>query len=64
MKQISREEAKFLAAHGIHCPRTCKLKRKGKSRGKYYCPDDSHILDLLEKYRRTIKVVETYPETI
>ena len=60
MNQISRDEAKFLAKHGIHCPRTCRLKRKGKSRGKYYCPDDKHILDLLETYRKSLNVVESY----
>lgn len=61
MNQITRDEAKFLADHGIICTRTCRLKRKGKSRGKYYCPDDKHILDLLESYRKTIKIIETYP---
>lgn len=61
MNQITRDEAKFLAEHGVYCPRTCRLKRKGKSRGKYYCPDDKHILDLLNIYRNSIKVIETYP---
>lgn len=62
MNQISHDEAQFLANHGVHCPKTCRLKRQGKARGKYYCPDDKHVLELLEAYRKTIKVVEIYPE--
>lgn len=61
MNQITREEAKYLMQHGVYCPRTCRLKRKGASRGKYYCPDDKHVLDLLEDFRKTINIVETYP---
>ena len=61
MNQITRDEAKFLAEHGVYCPRTCGLKRKGKSRGKYYCPDDKHVQELLATYRKSIRVIETYP---
>ena len=61
MNQITRDEAKFLAEHGIYCPRTCRLKRKGKSRGKYYCPDDRHVQELLATYRKSIRIIETYP---
>lgn len=61
MNQITRDEAKFLAEYGIYCPRTCRLKRKGKSRGKYYCPDDKHVQELLATYRKSIRVIETYP---
>lgn len=62
MNQITRDEAKYLADKGIHCPRTCRLKRKGKSRGKYFAPDDKHVSELLAAYRQTIKIVESYPE--
>lgn len=61
MNQITRDEAKFLAEHGVYCPRTCRLKRKGKSRGKYYCPDDKHVQELLATYRRSIRIIEAYP---
>lgn len=61
MNQITRDEAKFLAEQGVYCPRTCRLKRKGKSRGKYYCPDDKHVQELLATYRKSIRVIETYP---
>lgn len=62
MNQITREEAHYLSRHGVFCPRTCKLKRKGKSRGKYFAPDDKYVLKLLAEYRKTVKVIETYGE--
>lgn len=61
MNQITRDEAMFLADNGIHCPKTCKLKRDGKSRGKYFAPDDKYVSELLDSYRKTIKIVESYP---
>ena len=63
MNQITRDEAQFLAKHGVHCPKTCRLKRQGQARGKYYCPDDKHVKDLLEMYHKSITVLETYPNS-
>lgn len=60
MVEITRDEAMFLRDKGIYCPRTCKLKRKGKSRSKFYAPDDVRTIGLLESYRNTIQVVCTY----
>lgn len=60
MNQITREEAHYLAKYGVHCPHTCKFKRQGKSRGKYFAPDDKEVNKLLTAYRKTVKIVETY----
>jgi hypothetical protein len=60
MNQITREEAHYLAMHGIRCPHTCRLKRKGSSRGKYFAPDDKRVRKLLAAYRETVKIIETY----
>ena len=51
MIQINRDEALALMAQGIHCPKTCRLKRNGSKRGKYFCPNDKNALEALESYR-------------
>lgn len=61
MNQITKEEAMYLSGLGIHCPKTCRLKRKGKKRGKYFAPDDKGVMQLLENYRASVKIVESYP---
>lgn len=52
MIQINRDEALALMAQGIHCPKTCRLKRNGSKRGKYFCPNDTDALRKLEQYRK------------
>lgn len=51
MIQINRDEALALMAKGIHCPKTCRLKRNGSKRGKYFCPNDKTAIEALEAYR-------------
>ena len=60
MEQITKEEAKYLESRGVWCPKTCRLKNNGTSRGKAYAPDDKSVQELLSEYRKTVKVVYTY----
>lgn len=60
MQEITYDEAKYLRERGVHCPKTCRLKNKGRRRGKRFAPDDRNVQHLLEQYRKNIKVIETY----
>lgn len=60
MQEITYDEAKYLRERGVHCPKTCRLKNKGRSRGKRFAPDEQSVQQLLEEYRKTIVVIETY----
>lgn len=58
MKEITREEATFLRSRGINVVKTCKLKRKGSKRGKFYCSEEAYIQRLLNEYRQSIATKE------
>lgn len=62
MIEITSKEARHLNSLGYHCPKTCRLKNKGKSRGKFYCAEEKKILEALENYRKTEVVIYTYGE--
>lgn len=60
MKQITREEATYLMSKGVSVVKTCKLKRKGNKRGKFYCTEDAYVQKILDEYRQSINVICVY----
>lgn len=60
MIEITSNEAKYLESIGYHCPKTCRLKNKGASRGKYFCVEEKKVLEALEKYRTDMVVSYSY----
>jgi hypothetical protein len=54
MVVITKEEAETLRKlfPDIQIFKTCKLKNKGASRGKRYCPEYRSVIDWLKKERK------------
>lgn len=59
MFKITKGEAKYLREHGITEGLTATMRTKGKRR-KFYAAEERRILDLLEDYRKSLIVSETY----
>ena len=47
MIEISKSQAEHLRSRGVRVTKTCKLKKAGKKRGKFYCAEEDYILKLL-----------------
>lgn len=61
MVEITSDEAKYLRERKVLCTKTCRLKRNGRSRGKFYAPEEKYVLELLEDYCKSITIKEIYP---
>lgn len=60
MIEITSKEAKHLESIGYHCPKTCRLKNKGASRGKHYCVEERKVLEELKKFRDQMIISYSY----
>lgn len=51
--QVTKDEAEYLRENvwDVKISKTCRLKRAGKKRGKYYVEEARHVLERLEIYR-------------
>lgn len=61
MVEITADEAEYLRDRKLPCTKTCRLKRNGRSRGKFYVPEEKYVLECLAEYRRNVAIKETYP---
>lgn len=61
MVEITAAEAKYLRERKVPCTKTCRLKRNGRSRGKFYAPEEKYVLDCLAECRRNVAMKEIYP---
>ena len=62
MIQITKDEMEFLQKHinGLRSTRTCKLKNKGKKRGKRYVEETGEVINLLSMYRDSVCLSRTF----
>lgn len=60
MFEITKGEAEYLREHGVTEGLAATMHTKSK-RKKFYAAEERRILDLLEDYRKSLIVSETYP---
>lgn len=60
MVQITKAEAEYLRSMGIKEGITRTMKQKSKRGRKQLCCEDKYILELLNEYRNSQNVIETY----
>ena len=61
MIEINKDEAKYLREHGAVNGVT-RLMRQDSKRKHYYACEDKWIVDLLDEYRNSLPITETYGE--
>lgn len=60
MFKITKGEAEYLREHGVTEGLAATMCTKSK-RKKFYAAEERRTLDLLEDYRKSLIVSETYP---
>lgn len=61
MVQITKAEAEYLRQNGVSEGITRTLRQRSKRKNFYMC-EDKHLMDLLNKYRKSQNVTLTYGE--
>lgn len=59
MVQITKEEAEYLRQNGVNEGITRTLRQRSKRKNFYMC-EDKHLMDLLDKYRKSQNITMTY----
>ena len=65
MIEINKDEAKYLREHGVirfSNRGVVRLMRQDSKRKHYYACEDKWIIDLLNEYRNSLPITETYGE--
>ena len=62
MLEITKDEAKYLRAHGVSEGITRTMRQKSKRGKKQLVAEERYILRLLDEYKASQKVIMTYGE--